>query len=140
MSVALTDTRQKGERKREEWLADFAKRSVAEDWTIDAARAKASSEVVEAEMVGNLKNEAAKANVIRDGVLAAHPDVRNHFNRLVKIRDELWNSEPDYLRSTLHGPSQILVELMRRQKKPSERHHTKSAADFLEYLRKQRFT
>ncbi len=140
MSVALTDTRQKGERKREEWLADIAKRSDAEGWTIATARAKVRSEVVEAEKVGNLKDEGAIANVIRDGVLAAHPNVRGDFSRLVTIRDQLWKKDPDYLRRTLHGPSQILIELMRRQKNPSEQHHARSAADFLRYLREERFT
>jgi hypothetical protein len=47
--------------------------------------------------------------------------------------------EPDYLRRTLHGPSQILIELMRRQKNPSERHHAQSAEEFLRYLHEQRF-
>ena len=44
--------------------------------------------------------------------------------RLIALRDELWRKDPDFLRSTLHGPSQTLVNLMRRQKRPSERHHT----------------
>jgi hypothetical protein len=94
---------------------------------------------VQAEMVGNLKSEKAIADVVHDGVLAAHPAVRDHFSRLMMIRDELWQMEPDYLRRTLHGPSQILIELMRRQKKPSERYYANSAADFFRYLRKYRF-
>jgi hypothetical protein len=76
MSVALIDTRQQGERKREEWLADFARRSVAAGWTKNTARVKARSEVVEAEIVGHLKSEKAAANAVDEGVLAAHPDVR----------------------------------------------------------------
>jgi hypothetical protein len=136
MNVALTETRQKGERKREEWLAAFAKRSAAEGWTIDTARAKACSEVVEAK---GLKDKGAIANVVRDGMLAAHPDVRDDFSRLVALRDKLWRMEQDYLRRNLHGPSQLLIELMRRQKNPSERVHAKNATAFLKYLREQRF-
>ena len=90
-------------------------------------------------MIGHLESGKAIANVIGDGALAAHPDVRDHFSRLVTIRDELWKAEPDYLRCTLHGPSQLLIELMRRQKNPSEQHHAKNAISFLKYLREQRF-
>ena len=137
--MALTETRQQGERKREEWLADFAKRSIAENWTTSTARRKAELDVLDAELVGHLKTEKAVANAINEGMLAAHPDVRNHFARLLAVRDELWKIEPDYLREKLHGPSQILVELLRRQKKRIERHHTESAAAFLRYLREDRF-
>jgi hypothetical protein len=140
MSVALTDTRQEGDRKREEWLADLAKQSATERWTKETARTMARRDVGEAAKIGHLKSKNTMITAVSEGTLAAHPDVRDHFSRLVKIRDELLEKNSDYIRRTLHGPHQLLIELMRRQKKPSEQHHAKSAADFLEYLRKQRFT
>ena len=140
MSVALTDTRLEGDRKREEWLTDLAKRSATERWTKETAQTMARLDVDKAAEIGHLKSKNAMTTATSEGTLVAHPDVRDHFNRLVKIRDALFQNNPDYIRRTLHGPHQLLIELMRRQKKPSERHHTKSAEDFLEYLRKQRFT
>jgi hypothetical protein len=137
--VSLTDTRQKDERKREEWLDALATQSAAERWTKKTALAKAKLGVNEAAKTGHLKSENAMTTAVSEGTLAAHPDVRDHLNRLVKIRDELWKNHPDYIRCTLHGPHQLLIELMRRQKKPSERHHAQSAANFLKYLREERF-
>ncbi|MGH7039868.1 MAG: hypothetical protein ACREE1_17225 [Stellaceae bacterium] len=128
-----------GERMREEWLVDIAKRSAAEHWAKNTAQRMARSEVNEAAEVGHLKSKNAMTTAACEGALAAHPDVRDDFGRLMTIRDELWKSEQDYIRRTLHGPSQLLIELMRRQKNPRERHYTNSAADFLKYLREVRF-
>jgi hypothetical protein len=97
-------------------------------------------DVDKAAEIGHLKSKKTMVTARSEGTLAAHPDVRDHVSRLVKIRDDLLKNNPDYIRRTLHGPHQLLIELMRRQKNPSEQHHAKSAADFLRYLREERFT
>jgi hypothetical protein len=70
----LTDTRQQGQHKRKEWLADFATRSAVVGWTKNAIRSQALSEVTKAEIVGHFKSEKAIENAVGDGVVAAHPD------------------------------------------------------------------
>jgi hypothetical protein len=136
--MALTDTRLVGERKREEWLQEIARQSEAGKWKTALARQKASAGVTDAQRFGRIGPKTAK-NMIAEGVLASDPYVRAHVDRLMAIRDELWATQPEYLRRTLHGPSQTLLELMRRQKRPDEQHYANDASSFLTYLHTVRF-
>ena len=60
--------------------------------------------------------------------------VRHALPRLMTLRDQLWQTDPAYLRLSLHGPHQTLLELMRRQKRADERHHAPGVEAFLSYL------
>jgi len=137
--MVLTQTRQAGDRKRESWLLSLAKESEAGNWSPGEARTRASADVGAAVQNGNILSLGSIGNAITEGSLAAHPAVRGEIARLVAIRDDLWESFPDYLRRTLHGPSQTLVDLMRRQKQPHERHHAASSHAYLAYLKTCRF-
>jgi hypothetical protein len=139
IKMMLLETRQAGDRKRECWLLTIAAESSAENWSLRDARDRAELDVNEAFSFGNIQSPKTISNAITEGALAAHPAVRNEVARLVAIRDELWESFPDYLRKTLHGPSQTLVDLMRRQKQQHERHHVASSSAYLTYLKTCRF-
>jgi hypothetical protein len=129
----LEETRQVGERKREQWLEDIARRSHAGRWTADQARNIVSEEVRNS----NLSTAKSRENGISEAMLAADPHVRGQFAQLVRVRDESWQREPEFLRSVRHGPSQVLVDLMRRQSRSAERQHAQSADAYLKYLHRK---
>ena len=135
---SLVQTHQRGDRKREEWLEDLACRSAREGWSLEKAEIEARKAAEKAVFAGNLNTQKSFDNVVDNGRLAAHPDVRDHVPRLIALRDEAWAREPAFLRNVLHGPSQILVDLMRRQRDAGERQHARSVTAYLAYLR-QRF-
>jgi len=137
--MMLLETRQAGDRKRECWFLSLASESNINNWSLREARYRATADVAEAFSYGNIQSPKTIANAIAEGTLAAHPAIRNEMARLVGIRDELWKSYADYLRQTLHGPSQTLLDLMRRQKQPHERRHAANAQAYLAYLRTHRF-
>ena len=114
----LVQTHQRGDRKREEWREDLACRSAREGWSLEKAEIEARKAAEKAVFAGNLNTQKSFDNVVDNGRLAAHPNVRDHVPR--------------------QGPSQILVDLMRRQRDAGERQHARSVTAYLAYLR-QRF-
>ena len=137
-SSPLVQTHQRGDRRREEWLEDLAHQSAREGWSLEKAEIEVRKAAEKAVFAGNLNTQKSFDNVVAEGRLAAHPDIRDHVPCLIALRDEAWARESAFLRNILHGPSQILVDLMRRQRDAGERQHTKSVAAYLAYLR-QRF-
>ena len=133
----LVQTRVAGERKREEFLMGIAGQGSREAWSRERAENEIRKAATTAIFADHIKTERSFANLVAEGMLAADPAVRDHVPRLIALRDEIWSKDPEFLRSALHGPSQILIDLMRRQKRPSERHHTASAAAYLAYLRRR---
>src|SRR4051812_22621259 len=105
---ALSRTRQAGENMREEWLGNIARRSRARKWSNESAEIAIYSDVLHAVIAGRLKSRKSADQAIGEGKLAAHPGVRNHFERLVRLRDELWETERDFLADPLYGPYQML--------------------------------
>ena len=135
--LPLVQTRLAGERKREEFLIGIAERSSREAWSRERAENEIRKAATTAIFADHIKTERSFANLVAEGMLAADPAVRDYVPRLIVLRDEIWSKDPEFLRSALHGPSQTLIDLMRRQKRPSERHHTASAAAYLTYLRRR---
>ena len=133
----LTQTRQVGDRGREIWLQQLAQKSLERHWTAEQAHIAALRDALGAALAQNIRSEQAMNTLISEGRLAARPEVRAEFGRLMSLRDEVWSLEAGFLRSTLHGPSRVLVDLMRRQSKPEQRHHTASARAYLNYLRRR---
>ena len=134
-SQPLLQTRQAGDRWRERWLEKLALESAAQAWSLEAATIAAQDGALDASLAGHLRTRSAVNELIRQGRLAAHPAVRSEFQRLMQLRDEIWKLDPGFLRQTLHGPSQVLQDLMQRQCTASERHHVVTPATYLRYLR-----
>jgi hypothetical protein len=126
----LDETRQVGERKREQWLQDIASRSVERKWTRDQAR----KVILEKVTHSNLFTPRSRECGISEVMSAANSEVRGHFSRLVNVRNESWRREADFLRRVRHGPSQVLVDLLRRQSRSTERPFAASADAYLGYL------
>jgi hypothetical protein len=126
----LEDTRQVGERKREQWLREIARRSLQEKWTYGKAKQVISEEIKSS----NLSTAKSQGNAISEAMLAADGSVRGDFDRLVEVRDESWQRETNFVRRVRHGPSQVLVDLLRRQSREDERTHAASADAYLRYL------
>ena len=91
-------------------------------------------------VINKAAHEASFAAIIRpddlifEVMLATRAPVRRHFHRLREVRDECWRREPDFLRAVLAGPSQVLVDLMRRQSHAHEQMHVASADAYLAHL------
>lgn len=126
----LEDTGQVGEGKRDEWLRDLAQRSTKENLNVEKARA-----VVEAEVATSRHLGAGAATTKSEGLLACDPAVRSDFDRLKRLRDEAWELDRRFLRRAKHGPYQVLLDVLRRAAKASERHHVKNADSYLEFMR-----
>jgi hypothetical protein len=133
----LAQTRLAGDRKREEWLIEVANRSSKEIWSRERAKIEVLKAVAKALIGRNITTEKSHEIVVSEGLLAARPEVRDHVPRLISLRDEAWNKDPNFLRAALHGPSQMLVDLMRRQRRPNERHHAATVDAYLAYLRRR---
>jgi hypothetical protein len=125
----LEETRQVGERKREEWLRELAQRSASENWDIKKGR-----QIVEAEVAASPHLAAGAAAVLSDGRRACHPAVRSDFDRLRGLRDEAWDRDRGFLRRAKHGPYQLLVDILGRQQTASERHHVATADTYLAFM------
>jgi YD repeat-containing protein len=128
----LEETRQAGERKREEWLRDLARRSAKENWDTKRAR-----EVVEAEVTASRHLLTGAATAVTEGCRACHPAVRSDFDRLRRLRNEAWELDRKFLRRAKHGPYQLLVDILRRQQSTNERHHVATVEAYLPFMRKE---
>jgi hypothetical protein len=135
--LPLVQTRLAGERKREEFLIGIAEQSSREAWSRERAESEVRKAAIKAAFADHITTERSFANLVAEGILATDPAVRDHVPRLITLRDEIWSKDPGFLRSSLHGPSQTLIDLMRRQKRPNERHYTASATAYLVYLRRR---
>ena len=134
-STPLSQTRQVTERFREIWLTSIAKHSRENRWDkADIIQATLTG-ALEAALAGNIRTKAAADELARQGRLAAHPDVRFEFDRLVALRNEVWLRDRTLLKCFHHGPSQILVDLMTRQRDLADRQHVSSADSYLRFLR-----
>jgi hypothetical protein len=131
----LTKTRQADERMREEWMRGLARDSMAGNWNDCEIRMEVEKGVSVAVAVQNIRKPKAASNLAREGRLAAHPDVRGHFEQLVTFRDVLWSLHAAELKPRIHGPSQLLVDLMMCQREPQERHHTATMSAYLAFRR-----
>jgi hypothetical protein len=130
----LTETRQAGQRLREEWLADLARKSRLNSWTPSQIVIAVQQGALDAALAQTLRTASSVNEAIRQGRIAAHPFVRNEFDRLVKLRDDVWLIDPVICRRYMHGPSQILIDLITRCRNPAERHHVADDASYLSYI------
>ncbi|HEY2539744.1 MAG TPA: hypothetical protein VGI28_09665 [Stellaceae bacterium] len=125
----LDETRQAGERKREEWLLDIAKRSRSEGWGIEKAR-----EIVDAEINATPNLRAGAVAARSEGLLACDSSVRSEFERLQQLRDEVWRLDQDFLKRVKHGPSQLLIDILRRQSRDNERKYVATTDTYLDFM------
>ena len=125
----LEETRQAGERKREEWLADLARRSAKENWD-----AKKACSVVEAEVAASPHLLSGASAAKSEGLLACDPAVRADFDRLRRIRNEAWDRDRSFLRRVKRGPQQLLVDVLRRASRTNERQHVATTDDYLKLM------
>jgi hypothetical protein len=123
-------TRQAEQRLREHWLRQSARKAISENLSREESAITVYKGVVTAMAARNIRKPKAAYELSREGRLAAHPDVRNHFERLITLRDQLWASHASELKPLLHGPSQVLVDLMMCQRNPQERHHAASVSSY----------
>ena len=130
----LSETRQKGDRRRERWLAELASCSLLEAWTPERVAVEVRNRVNSGVAVGHLKADRSINTTIHEGCLAGHPDVRSHFHRLIQMRDRIWAAHSDLVRSIVHGPSQLLVDMCVAQKKQHLRHYLSSDAAYVQHL------
>jgi hypothetical protein len=123
---------------REQELQIFAQESAKKSYSDDQCYIAVQSLGIDVALAGNLKNRKSIDTLVSEFRLAGHPDVRDQIARLLKIRDEAWAMEANFLRgSPLHGPYQTLVDLMYRQRDPDERRHAASTKAYLKYLHKR---
>lgn len=133
-SSPLSATRQKGERLREQWLADLAAKSLLNTWSIEQIEAETARGAAEALGAGNVRTTGSAYEIAREGRLAAHPKVRARFHYLLAMRDRIWAARPELVRAVIHGPSQLLVDMLVAQKKAHLRHHVASDGAYIQHL------
>jgi hypothetical protein len=119
-----------GDNEREFWMEEIALRAEAEDWMHVQRKNVITMAAHEAVFAATIPPD----DLIYEAMLATRAPVRRHFHRLREVRNESWGREPFYLRAVLGGPSQVLVDLMRRQSHPHEQVHVASADAYLAYL------
>jgi hypothetical protein len=125
----LEETRQAGERKREEWLRDLARRSAKENWDAQKARS-----MVEAQIAGSPHLGAGATAAKSEGLLACHPAVRSDFDRLKRFRDEAWERDRTFLKRVKYGQSQLLIDVLRRASRPRERQYVTTTDAYLSFM------
>ena len=108
----LAETRQINQRMREEWLQSLANQSRAYCWNWT----EISVHVHNGLLQSHLTSEKARAVARDEGELAADPKVRNQFEHLVALRDEVWRLDETLLRQRHHGKYQTLTYMLRRQR------------------------
>jgi hypothetical protein len=119
-----------GDNEREFWMDEIALRAEAEDWTHVQRKNAITKAAYEASFAATIRPD----DLIFEAMLATRTPVRRHFHRLREVRNESWGREPLFLRAVLGGPSQVLVDLMRRQSHAHEQMHAASAGAYLAYL------
>lgn len=135
----LLETRQRDDRKREQGFEALAKRAAEEEWSEDRAEIEVLKTIKAAHFGGCRYTEKTFDTLVAEGKLATHPAVRGQVAQLKKLRDEAWATYPVFLRGALHGPSQVLIDMMRRQRDRDERHHVRNLMTYMAYLH-QRFS
>ena len=133
-SHLLADTHLPRENKREEWFILIADRSCKREWDNDKIELEVRKCAEKALLAGHI-GEKTFYNIVSEGRLAADPVVRNHVPRLVDLRNAAWDLAPQSARAKLH-PQHMLVDLMRKQRRPEYRHHTASVDAYLSFLRR----
>jgi hypothetical protein len=128
----LEETRQAGDRKREEWLRNLARRSAKENWDNKKTRSMVEAEIAASPHLGSGAT-AAKS----EGLLACHPAVRSDFDRLMRLRDEAWERDQAFLRRVKHGPHQLLVDVLRRASITHECQYVTTTDTYLKFMRNQ---
>ena|SRR5689334_127072 len=123
------------QRSRDIWHEILAAESKKKRWTVRQIR-DAVDEDVEAVLDARVIERESTANELKhQGRLAAHPDVRREFRRLLRLRDEAWSSDPELFEATLKRRSHSLVRVMKLQKDPKRRRHTISAQAYIRYVK-----
>ena len=79
------------------------------------------------------QSETAKS----EGRRACSPAVRLEFDRLKRLRDEAWERDQQFLRRAKHGPYQLLIDILARQEKTSERHYVTDVDTYLQFMRRE---
>jgi hypothetical protein len=111
---------------------DLAQRAVKGNWSAEDAR-----QIVEAEVAASPNLRKGAATAISEGRLASDPAVRSGFDRLHHLRDEAWARDRDFLRRIKHGPSQLLIDILRRQQSPSQCCHVATVDSYLSFMREE---
>ena len=130
----LAETRLAGQRKREEWFEQLAHESHLFQWNEAQITAAVMAAVQTAVAAGNIRKTSALSELIRQGQLVAHPDVRADFDRLRKLRDAVWTVNRPLARAVLHGPSQLLIDILQQQKVAHSRHRVAGADAYIRHL------
>jgi hypothetical protein len=125
----LEETRQAGDRKREEWLRDLPRRSAKENWDNKKACSMVEADIAASPYLGS-GAVAAKS----EGLLACHPTVRSDFDRLGRLRDEAWGRDRTFLRRVKHGPHQLLVDVLRRASRTRECQYVTNTDMYLTFM------
>jgi hypothetical protein len=133
----LAQTHQAGHRVREKWLVGVAELSTNERWSKEKAEIEVRKAAAKAFFAHRIRTENSHSVVIAEGLLAACPEVRDHVQRLIRLRDDAWAADPILLRKAMHGPSQALVDIMRRQRRPHQMRHVSCVENYLAYLRQK---
>jgi hypothetical protein len=135
--LPLVQTHLLGDRRREQWLTFFAERSAMERWSLEKSELEVRKAAELAIFADRILTEKSFKNVVAEGRLATHPDVRAHVPRLISLRDEAWLQKSSLLRASLHGPSQVLIDMMRRQRNPAERRYVTALDVYFDYLERR---
>jgi hypothetical protein len=126
----LFGSRAPGLRWRELWFRQLADDSAALNWSLEESREAVRKDVEAAKRAGKIRNTST---IAYEGRLAADPNVRGEFARLVALRDEARAQEPGL---RLKRPSHVLVNLMKLQRSPINKRHAASTSGYLSYLQR----
>jgi hypothetical protein len=129
----LFGSRAPGLRWRELWFRQLTEDSITLNWSLIESNDAVRKDVEDAKRAGKIRNTST---IAYEGRLAADPNVRGEFTRLVALRDQACAQEPRLVLGRLKRPSHVLVNLMELQRNPTNRRHAASISSYLSYLQR----
>lgn len=133
----LLNTHVAGVLWREQWYFQLAADATRLNWSMAEVKAAVADDV-EAVKAAKELSPVTASNLVGEGWLAGHPDVRGELHRLAAIRNELRVTERDLISQTLRRAAHVFTQLMRLQRDPRRRHHAASLSAYSKYLKRSR--
>jgi hypothetical protein len=127
----LLGSRASGLRWRELWFRQLSEDGITLSWSRQESRDAVQKDVEVAKRTGKI---TVTSIIAYEGRLAADPNVRGEYARLVALRDQVCAQEPGLVLGRLKRQSHVLVDLMKLQRDPINRRHAASTSSYLSYL------
>jgi hypothetical protein len=133
----LLNAQQSGKRARENWMDRLARDGMMQNWNESELRRQVIMDVDIAVKQGRYKTKKSRSGVISDGVLGGHSSVRRSLQRLMRLRDYLYEKNKDIMKFIFHSKYQALTYMLGKQRNPALRHQVADHKACLAHMKKR---